>query len=225
MIILATHKRPDNLKRCIQACKDTEVTERVLVLIDEDDDSYDSISLPENFTVHRIPPGSCASRRANIPFELHPDEPYYAIMGDDVVPKTKGWDKILRARAGGWKVAYCADGIHNQKLATHPFIGGELARAQGFVEEPSMLNWYADNCRMDVGAELGLLDYVEEVQFEHLHHCNGKAPVDETYTKQGDHKADLWAYQRWRLFGGFAETVQRISEVINQQGRKCDERR
>ena len=216
MIILATHRRPENLNRFIEAYKNTEASEPVLLLIDENDDSYDHMPVPDQFTVHRITPGCCASRRANIPYVIYPDEPYYAIMGDDVVPKTKHWDRILKERAGRWKIAYCADGIQNQRLATHPFIGGDLVRAMGFVEEPSMGDWFADNCRMDIGMELGLLDYVEEVQFDHRHFITGKAPEDETYKKQRDHDKDREAYHKWRFFGGFAETVTRIKGAIRE---------
>ncbi len=216
MIILATHKRPKNIMRFFRICKQTQVTEKVLLLIDEDDNSYEEIltSLPKNFSVLRIPPGCCASRRANIPFEKFPNEPYYAIMGDDVFPVGWKWDQVMREAAGEWNIAYCDDGIQGKHLATHPFIGGELVRAQGFVEEPSMLDWFADNCRMDVGAELGLLRYVENVKFDHLHHINGKADFDQTYAKQKNGEGAYAEYLKWRLFGGFSRTVRKIEKAI-----------
>lgn len=218
MITLATYKRPHNLLRFIAAYGITEASEPVLVLVDEDDDSYDRIVMPPTFRMERIPPGCTASKRANIQFERYPNEPYYAIMGDDVVPMTKHWDRKLKAAAGEWKIAYCADGIQNERLATHPFIGGELVRAQGFVEEPMMRDWYADNCRMDVGNALGLLVYLDDVEYDHQHHTTGKSLLDTTYLKQKNHEEDAYLYEVWRLNGGLRDTVERVRKAMLDKG-------
>lgn len=199
MICLATHKRPDNITRFIASYGVTGAIEPVLMMIDEDDRSYDNIVFPDSFKVITIPSGSTASRRANIPFERFPEEPYYAIMGDDIVPMTNNWDQILKAAAGRFRIAYPDDGIQHHRLATHPFIGGDLVRSQGFVEEPSMGDWYADNCRMEIGRALHLLKYVEEVKFDHMHYINGKAPLDETYQKQQGR--DPKDYIKWQSTG------------------------
>jgi hypothetical protein len=136
-------------------------------------------------------------------------------MADDVEPLTDYWDVTMKAACGEWKMAYCADGIQNRKLPTHPFMGGKFVRAQGFIEEPSVHDWFADNCRKDVAYALNLSVYVEEVKFMHHHHVNGKAPLDETYTKQWNHSEDAYLYQRWLRHGGFRKTVDRVRKAMH----------
>lgn len=217
MIILATHKRRAGLERFIEAYIKTKASEPVKLVIDEDDRSYDGLFLPDTFTVLRIPPGAVASERANVVFRNFPNEPYYAILADDIEPLTEHWDIIMKESCGSWNIAYCADGIMNERLATHPFMGGELMRAQGFIEEPSVHDWYADNCRMDVGHHFGCLVYVKNVHFMHHHHMNGKAVKDETYLKQWDHNHDSYLYQQWLHFGGFRGAVDRIKKVMDEK--------
>jgi hypothetical protein len=223
MINLPTHKRPKSLLRFIEAYHLTQATEPVLLLIDEDDNSYDELSFPSNFSILRIPPGCSAPQRANIPFEKSPHEPYYAIMGDDVVPLTPLWDQKLKEHAQKWKVAYGADGIQNEKLTTHPFIGGEFVRAQGFVAEPAMGDWYGDNCLMDVARTFDLLDYVPEVKYDHQHYITGKSELDATYAKQSDPNKDFEAYKNWGENGGYTNTLLRIAKyaIHNDNDSSC----
>lgn len=218
MIILATHKRRAGLERFIGYYIKTKASEPVKLVIDDNDCSYDGMFLPDSFSVLRIPPGASATERANVAFRNFPDEPYYGIMADDVEPLTEHWDIIMKESCGDWNMAYCADGIMNERLATHPFFGGQLIRAQGFIAEPSLHDWYGDNCWMDVTHALGVILYVKGVNFMHHHHLNGKAPMDETYKKQWDHSHDSYLYQQWLHFGGFRKTVNRVSKVMLDKG-------
>lgn len=216
MIILPTHRRKANLERFIRAYVRTKASEPVLLVIDTNDDTYERMNLPDTFSVLRIHPKQCASARCNFAFKNFPDEKYYGILGDDIEPLTEHWDIIMKESCGDWKMAYCADGIFDEKLPTHPFLGGELVRAQGFIDEPSVHDWYADNCRRDMAHALGNGVYVQNVKFMHHHHVNNKAPMDETYKKQWDHNHDSFLYQTWLHQGKFRATVDRLKKVIPQ---------
>jgi hypothetical protein len=210
MLILPTHKRRNNLTRFIAAYDETKAVEPVLLVIDDNDTTYDDVVLHSNFSILRIPPGLCSSKRENLAFEKYPDEQCYGILADDVVPRTPHWDVIMKEAAGDWGLAYCPDTIHGKKLPTHPFMGGELVRAMGFIDEPTIHDYYSDNCRRDVAHALGLLRPVDNVELVHMHWVNGLADKDDTYKKQWDNNHDAYLYQQWLHFGGFYDTVRRV---------------
>jgi hypothetical protein len=197
MIILPTYRRRANMDRYLEACRACAVTEPHLLMIDRDDDSYRGMAVPINFDVTWLEPGSTSSSRLNAAFRAFPNEPYYGVMGDDIVPLTHQWDCTMAEYAGEWTIAYGDDGLQGEGLCTIPFIGGEFVRAWGKLAEEATKHWYSDNVWMDLGRVLGVLKYVPHVKFDHRHWVNKKAPMDDTYRRQPSAMADLCAYQKW----------------------------
>lgn len=132
----------------------------------------------------------------NRAYRQHPEKPWYGLLSDDAVPMTFRWDVELSEAAGSDSIAYCADGINDERQASHVAIGGDLVRKLGWIILPGLVRIYGDNVLTDIGRERGALKYLPHVRLEHWHFSNGKAPMDETYAKP-EAPRDGAIYQRW----------------------------
>jgi hypothetical protein len=198
MIILPTKNRPQNLKRFIHAYRTTEATEKVCLIINADDLSYLDVSLPPSFFIERAE--ATAARPGlglliNEVFNKYPDEEYYALMADDVVPETLHWDRILKDACLRCKgIAWGNDGIAGKRLSTHPFIYGNLVRQLGWICYPKLNHCYIDTCIHLMGKAFGR-KYFKEVKTTHYHPQAGKAALDDVYLNQPDAKVDKLIWQ------------------------------
>lgn len=221
MWILPSRSRPASMIRFIDAYLATKATDKIYVRLDEDDpciDAYKNISWPETFIV-TIGPRARMPRALNEAFETFPDEPCYGILGDDVVPKTEAWDQELKVAAGAWGISYGRDGQNDRSHATHPLMGGELARAWGCLALGQLTHLYNDTVWMELGKAGGVLVYVESVYMEHLHFSTGKSEFDEIYDRRdelGDYASrDKEVFEAWRE-RGLPNTVKRIQAIVSK---------
>ena len=128
----------------------------------------------------------------------------YASFGDDHLPRTEGWDKVLLdaiASAGGTGIAYGDDLLMGQNLCTAPVVSADIVDALGWLALPAISHYCLDNALKDIGEGAGCLLYCPDVVTEHVHYANGKAPVDATYADAGgfsEGHPDWAAYQKWR---------------------------
>lgn len=150
---------------------------------------------------------------------------HLAFWGDDVVPETYGWDKLLTDAIDryGPGFAYGRDGIWDgQRWPEHPehlvlptaaLVDVGTYRALGYVSPPGVLKHLCiDVVWRDVGIAAGALHYVPEVMIRHLHRLVG-APDDATYREanEGDQAAgDHRSYTVWRGSDDFQAAVQRV---------------
>lgn len=172
MMIIPSRGRPELVERFIKAYRDTNSICPVLLRVDDDDPKIEEYS-----KIARVLPPTwlyVRGRRMKCPeacqwmFEQYPNEPWYALFGDDVLPQTPHWDKILIEAAGTRKVSYGFD-PSCWPLATHPVVGGDIVRAVGYYAVPSVLHWYMDTLWYDIAIRLGRLAPVKEVLVPHLH--------------------------------------------------------
>ena len=151
--------------------------------LDKDDPAladYKLVELPDGWKVKvgpRIKPGPVY----NLAFHEFPNEPYYGLLGDDVVPLTNHWDSKLIEVAGSDHLAYPDDLFCRETIATHPVIGGDLVRKVGFLSYGELKQYFTDTWWTFVSRALGLSVYCPQIVFDHMHHSTGKAPVDDTY--------------------------------------------
>ena len=205
VLILATRGRPHNLIRFMEAYEEMSSTAKVVVGLDDDDPVLEiyreiSKSMPKSFQMLMVDnpsPGACVVQ--NKIFEAMPDADVYGIIADDVVPMTVHWDNELSQAAYKHGVAFCADGMHDGKFATHPFIEGDLVRDYGFIAPDGLKHLYVDNFWFDVGQRDGI-KYLPDVRLEHRHWCNGKAPKDDIYNHQYA-QGDEAVYRRISVHG------------------------
>jgi hypothetical protein len=199
--ILPSRGRPDNLARFVDRYRLHRSCTRVDVIVDECDlmrDDYIRMARdwPQAIELHvmlRQPLGEIQNRW----YGHNPDLAWYGMLGDDAVPATDEWDRLLVEAAGRDGVAYCADGVNDERQASQSVIGGDLVREMGWLILPGLERIYGDNVWTDIARERGTLRYLPHVRLEHWHFSNGKAPYDETYRKPCA-DSDERIYLRWR---------------------------
>lgn len=198
MLILPTKGRPESLKRFIKAYKSTCATLPIWIILDANDAyRYADIDIPKHWKRVSVPTGTPLGGIFSRLFDKYPDEPYYAMVADDVVPETSGWDVIMAGLCKPNKIVWGWDGIQNEKLPVHPFIGGDLVRKLGWWAAPGLKHWFVDNVWKNLAESLSCGIYLPNVKMTHHHHINGYAAVDRTYREQPNHAADEREYIRF----------------------------
>jgi hypothetical protein len=126
----------------------------------------------------------------------------YASLGDDHIPWTAGWDRLLLGaieEMGGTGIAYGDDLVQGEKLPTAAVVSADIVAALGWMCEPSLSHFYVDDAWKDLGKGAGCLVYVPEVVIEHRHPSTGKARADVLNAEAEQRlDADKAAYQAWR---------------------------
>lgn len=131
---------------------------------------------------------------------------HYASLGDDHLPRTRGWDDTLMRAAdrSGPGISYGNDLAQGENLATAPVINVKIVRALGWMCYPKCQHYLVDNIWIDLGRAAGCLTYCPDVVVEHLHPAFGKGTMDATYADAGgfsvDHP-DYRAYLEWQRTG------------------------
>lgn len=198
MIILPTLHRPQNLSRFIRAYSSTGATLPIHVVFDKDDiHRYSGVEIPEHWKKCQVPAGTRIGEIFNIIFKKYPDEDFYGMVADDVVPETLIWDIVLRDSSMPDKISWGECGIQNEKLPVHPFIGGDLVRKLGWWAAPCLKHWFVDNVWKNIADELNCGVYLPQIKMSHHHFMNDKAYRDRTYEEQPSHSIDLENYTKF----------------------------
>lgn len=214
MILLPTRNRAKNLARFIEAYHKTEASERVLLICDMDDHTR-LPELPGHWPTPHVNHYSRDLKEAlNSAVRAYGMEPYYGMMADDVVPESPRWDWTLKTACGAHKIAWGDDGVHQGRLCTHPFIGGDLVRAWGWFIPPYVKRGYADFIWKDFADALDLGMYIDSAKLTHLHWQVGKADFDTTYAMQPSVKSDIKAWEEYRVSPVFEEDLKRVKETL-----------
>ena len=204
LVITPSRSRPERLREMLAACLDlsTAATD-IAVGIDEDQaELYVGVCDDPRVKWFSGPRDTLAGW-TNALAVPHADK-YRALasFGDDHMPRTPGWDSLLLAAIdamGGTGIAYGNDLIFGEGLPTAPVISADIVRALGWMCLPPLRHMAVDLVWKDLGSEAGCLAYVPEVTVEHVHWCNGKAPLDPVYAESEAGKDDDRArYFQWR---------------------------
>jgi hypothetical protein len=209
-ITVPTRGRPHNLERLAKAVKETCTLDyEILARIDEDDDHiYPALEKVRYITGPRIFFTASLNELAEIASEE--DFTHVAILGDDVVPETNGWDEVMVQSLPELGVAYGSDGLehlHGQDLPTHVVVPMEMYRRLGWLGMPTSRHLFLDNAWRELG-KLTKFIYHPDVKLSHLHRWNKTAPDDQTYQEANDKiKRDLdrIAFEEWRDGSGLEE--------------------
>lgn len=209
-ITVPTRGRPKNLKRLANAVKNTCTTDyKIFVRLDDDDKmSYPEI---ENVT-YIVGPRIYFAASLNELAKVADSEGFthIAILGDDVLPETVGWDAKMIDALPELGVAYGSDGLehlHGQDLPTHVVVPMEMYRRLGWIGLPTSRHLFCDNAWRELG-KLTSFIYLPDVKLTHLHRWNKSAPDDRTYQEANDkqkRELDRIAFETWRDGDGLVE--------------------
>lgn len=123
------------------------------------------------------------------------------MTGDDIIMRTPGWDKIVESHFSKVEdkllVVSTKDGIQNEKIATHSFIGRPWLDTLGYLTLGIFPGDYVDNWLTDVAKGVGRLVYEPQIYVEHLHPNVGKGQLDSTYLEKFQQTAKHNTAQRY----------------------------
>lgn len=211
-VIVPSARRPGSARRLAGKFLDTaaDSAAALILAVDDDDpelpgyravrDAHPWIRLREiKDSPHRIGPIINAVAAELLDGEHPPD--FIGFMGDDHLPRTRGWVQELtaelRARPG---VAYGNDLHQRDALPTACIISAPLADALGYLVPPGMGHLFLDDFWKRLGEHTHLA-YRDDVIVEHLHPDAGKAEHDLTYARAGRDSgtwyADDAAYEQY----------------------------
>lgn len=205
-VTVPSRGRPNNLKRLAEALKDTCTGDyELLARIDADDPTANEYLKLKDVDI---------TMGDRIFFTLSLDElaqkaldqgfTHLAILGDDVLPETVGWDeKMIKALNGKLGVVYGSDGLehlHGVELPTHVVVPIEMYKRLGWIGLPGSRHLFCDNAWRELG-KLTQFIYLKDVKLTHLHRWNKSAPNDQTYEEANDkvkRELDKQAFEAWR---------------------------
>lgn len=200
MWIFATRNRPANCQRFIDAWHATEADSAVYVRLDQDDPSIEQLKQlpwPKQFSV-TIGPRARMGEAMQEMFVKFPNEPWYGILADDVIPRTQHWDQQLIEAAGNHSVS-CANEVHEKRIRIcHPCVGGDLVRLVGCFAIPTVKHFGTDTLWECIHHCCDLNNRLQDVILEHAHFNFGQSELDQTYVEsQAVRRQDKIAYKAW----------------------------
>lgn len=212
-VAVPSRARPHNLKRLADALKATCTGEyKLIARIDDDDPELDGYKKLDGAEIV-VGPRTFFTKSVNELAEIASKRGFthLAILGDDVLPETKGWDeKMISALNGKLGVVYASDGLehlHGYDLPTHVVVPVEMYHKLGWIGLPTSRHLFCDNAWRELG-KLTQFIYLKDVKLTHLHRWNKSAPDDQTYQEANDkvkREHDKMAFVRWRDGGGLLE--------------------
>lgn len=182
LMLCPSRNRPHNIERLIAAWDDTGATADLLVRTDDDEPAYD---LPERpwLRYERGPRLRLGPTLNELALANTGDYDAIGFLGDDHVPRTPGWDRLLTDAITdmGGGVVYGDDLFQGEALATSVVMSTDVIAALGWFAVPGCTHMYLDNGWMTVGKALGRLCYVPHVVIEHMHYLANKSDEDNLY--------------------------------------------
>lgn len=216
-VAVPTRGRPHNLKRLAEALAETCTVEyRLFARLDNDDESaYPELQNTTYVTGERIFYANSVNELAEI--ALKDGFTHLAILGDDVLPETVGWDKKMIEALVDLGVAYGSDGLehlHGEDLPTHVVVPIEMYKRLGWIGLPTLRHLFCDNVWRELGRMTKFI-YLPDVKLSHLHRWNKAAPDDKTYQEANDkvkRDFDRAAFEAWRDGPGLQEAKRLLSK-------------
>jgi hypothetical protein len=212
-VAVPSRGRPHNLQRLSNALQETCTGDyELLARIDSDDptlkeylelENVELVVGPRIFFTHSV------NELAQIALEQ--GFTHLAILGDDVLPETVGWDtKMIAALNNKMGVVYGSDGLehlHGPDLPTHVVVPIQMYEKLGWIGLPTSRHLFCDNTWRELG-KLTRFIYLKDVKLSHLHRWNQAAPNDQTYEEANDkvkREHDRLAFETWRDGEGLAQ--------------------
>lgn len=221
MWLIPTRKRPHMMAEMITAMKATGEVPACAVM--HDGCQVYEVDYPKHWHIHQSDEHLEMAGALNALFKAHPGEPVYGMLDDHTRPLSPLWATKLQDAAGAWRIA----SAWNEKNRVNPrtgktrlncyCIGGELARALGWVWPDFVVHMYGDDVLEDIGYRLGILDHVKDTLFRSYLLRDGTLKPDENsrriFRGQPYLQHDQTAYAMWRR-AEFDKTVSRLRKAM-----------
>ena len=178
------------LRQYQNLCEDLDNT-YFLITLDNDDESMNSSDVEDIFNTFKnvkVIYGTSNSKihAVNRDIELVNDWDIVLLASDDMTPKVKGYDNIIRNKMKEFYsdtdgILWFNDGHMGNKLNTLCILGKKYYDRFGYIYYPEYKSVWSDNEFMLVGNLLGKQTYFEQVIIEHEHPDWGYGGRDEIH--------------------------------------------
>lgn len=189
-LLLPSRGRPDNIKRladsAISHADNPEYIE-LIVYIDDDDNSYDGRTFPEQVKIYSTK-RTILSKYWNKAYDKA-QGPIYMHCGDDIVFQTFHWDTIVQQEFEKYPdkivLLYGDDGDPNQEknFGTHSFIHDNWVKTIGYFVPPYFSSDFNDTWLNDVADGIGRKVKIP-ILTEHMHFAFHKGELDLTHAER-----------------------------------------
>lgn len=195
-------------------------TPGVVILGPEQQRDLQRLILPPDWTARcRTPDEINVPAILNAFFRAHPDLPWYGVMMDDVIVRTKEWDTRMVMVAGRDCFVSANDGWQApRRMHAAVVFGGDLLRAMGFWCLPALHHCYLEDVWEDVAWHCGNWTVMMDVMLEHIHPARPEcaAQFDATYRLQDQWvAADRATWERFRDSDAHRRLIDRVAHLIN----------
>lgn len=205
LTICPSRGRPVNIDRLFYTLKNTSTLSDIMICIDDDEpflEQYKHLVDQANLSIQ---PRMTTTQIINKAFKENPDYDFYHITNDDFVYHTQGWDEKFMQTSDeyGEGIFYGNDTMRDGNLCTAPVISGNIVRAIGWLQQPTLTHLYGDDTWMEIGKKLNILYYHRDVIIEHRHWNNKKAVMDEGYMRVNSStmfEKDGLAFRNWKEY-------------------------
>jgi hypothetical protein len=178
------------LRQYQNLCEDLDNT-YFLITLDNDDESMNPSDVEDIFNTFKnvkVIYGTSNSKihAVNRDIELVNDWDIVLLASDDMTPKVKGYDNIIRNKMKEFYsdtdgILWFNDGHMGNKLNTLCILGKKYYDRFGYIYHPEYKSVWSDNEFMLVGNLLGKQTYFEQVIIEHEHPDWGYGGRDEIH--------------------------------------------
>lgn len=134
-------------------------------------------------------------------FEENPDYDFYFMANDDIIFNTPLWDLEL---ANKNCISFGNDNIQNHNLCTFPMIDGNIVRALGWLQMPTLEKYCGDTVWSVIGNSCGNLRHCPQVSIDHL--WEGCSHPDV-------HTADMGRFAEWLAVSN--RDIEKVRRIVN----------
>ena len=194
------------LRQYQNLCEDLDNT-YFLITLDNDDESMNPSDVEDIFNTFKnvkVIYGNSNSKihAVNRDIELVNDWDIVLLASDDMTPKVKGYDNIIRNKMKEFYsdtdgILWFNDGFQGEKLNTLCILGKKYYKRFNYIYHPDYKSCWSDNEFMEVGKILKKQTYIDSVIIKHEHPDWGYGNRDQIHTNNiNDYQYDLGVYNR-----------------------------
>lgn len=220
-VLVPTYGRPESALRLESAVVNTSTASCKLVFIVEASDpeleNYQAAISHDSFAELWVRPSAAgnpgmvgalnwAAEKVVFPASVglaHTVPWAIGFMGDDHLPKTRGWDReYVDAVARGSAVVWGDDLLQGAVMPTQVALDANVVIALGYMAPRQFFHLCIDLVWKDWGDGLGRSCYLPDVVVEHLHPAASKGEWDDNYNRVNNSAvvaSDSALYEKWKV--------------------------
>lgn len=226
IVICPSRERVEKLKEMVESFnKKSSPQSALLIMLDSDDPRIEEYKeLLGTKTAYHVGNRDTNTKLFNLAFQMFPNFEFYSMSNDDFVYLTACWDVKLMSdikEIGKWGIAYGDDRVAGDKYPSHPIISGNIVRALGWLQLPSLKYLCGDWVWAVIGKGTGRLYYDQNVIIQHKHPFDKKTTPDAIFEKtnsQQMYAVDHDSYKRWLI----SQSRKDVAKIINAYFKEKD---